>query len=91
MGRSIVLSLAPKLLGLGWKRYQIRGQKTGKILIYWLKKIENDRNCYALANMGTFVTSMLRLLGLTFSLSTLCGLYVVIVWNLIRMQCPLLP
>ena len=45
------------------------------------KKIENERifNCHALANLGPFVTSMLRLLGLAFSLSTLCELYVVIV------------
>ena len=36
-------------------------------------------NCHALANLGPFVTSMLRLLGLAFSLSRLCELYVMIV------------
>ena len=42
-------------------------------------KIKGFYNCHALANTGPFVTSMLRLFGLTFSLSALCGLYVVIV------------
>ena len=36
-------------------------------------------DCHALANLGPFVTSTLRLLRLAFSLSTLCELYVVIV------------
>ena len=68
MGRSTTLSLAPKLVRLEWITCQIEGQKTGQNL-----------NCHALANLGPFVTSMLRLLGLAISLSTLCELYAVIV------------
>ena len=45
---------------------------------WWTENCQN-LNCHALVNLGPFVTSMLRLLGLVFSLSTLCELYVVIV------------
>ena len=44
-------------------------------------KIKGFFSCHAVGNTRPFVTSMLRLFGLAFSLSTLCGLYVVIVWN----------
>ena len=49
----------------------------------WGTENWQNLNCHALANLGPFVTSMLRLLGLAFSLSTLCELYVVIVSRLI--------
>ena len=49
-------------------------------------KIKGFFNCHAPANKGPFVTSMLRLFGLVFSLSTLCELYVVIARNSSRMH-----
>ena len=45
----------------------------------WGTENWQNLNCHALANLEPFVTSTLRLLGLAFSLSTLCELYVVIV------------
>ena len=77
---------------IGWtvvEEMQNRGTENWQNLNLLVKKrlkMKGFFNCHALANTGTFVTSMLRLLGLAFLLSTLCGLYVVIVWNSCRMR-----
>ena len=69
MGRSTTLSLAPKLVRLEWIRIKMPNWRTETD---W-----QNVNCHALANLGPFVESMLRPLGLAFSKS--CEQYVVIV------------
>ena len=56
------------------------------LLVIRRLKMKGFFNCHALSNAGPFVTKMLRLSGLAFSLSTLCGLYVVKVWNSSKMR-----
>ena len=89
MGRSTSLTLAPILVRLWWKRCHINwgteNWQNLNLLVNKKLKMKGSFNCHALASTGTFVTSMLRLFGLVFSLSTLCGLYGAIVWNSSRM------